>query len=66
MTCPVSIIRRKRHGSQSIPDASDHIQRRKTGKIYPFITNSFRLAAIAAICRQRWQIELFFKWSSRT
>jgi hypothetical protein len=35
-----------------------------TGKIYHFITNNFRLAAstIAAIYKQRWQIELFFKW----
>ncbi|MGE4489714.1 MAG: IS4 family transposase [Kiritimatiellales bacterium] len=34
------------------------------GKIYRFITNNFRLAAstIAAIYKQRWQIELFFKW----
>lgn len=36
----------------------------ETGKIYQFITNNFRLAAatIAAIYKQRWQIELFFKW----
>ena len=35
-----------------------------TGKTYQFITNNFRLAAstIAGICKQRWQIELFFKW----
>lgn len=36
----------------------------ETGKIYRFITNNFRLAAsaIAAIYKQRWQIQLFFKW----
>ena len=36
----------------------------ETGKVYRFITNNFRLAAstIAAIYKQRWQIELFFKW----
>ena len=36
----------------------------QTGKIYRFSTNNFRLAAstIAAIYKQRWQIELFFKW----
>ena len=36
----------------------------ETGKMYQFITNNFRLAAatIAAIYKQRWQIELFFKW----
>lgn len=35
-----------------------------TGKVYRFITNHFRLAAatIAALYKQRWQIELFFKW----
>ena len=32
--------------------------------MYEFMTNNFRLAAatIAAIYKQRWQIELFFKW----
>jgi putative transposase len=34
----------------------------ETGKIYLFITNNFQLTAIAAICRQRRQIKLFFKW----
>lgn len=35
-----------------------------TGKCYQFITNNFKLAAstIAGIYKQRWQIELFFKW----
>lgn len=36
----------------------------ETGKHYIFITNIFHLEAeiIANIYRQRWQIELFFKW----
>lgn len=36
----------------------------ETEKTYVFITNNFKLAAssIAGIYKQRWQIELFFKW----
>ncbi len=36
----------------------------ETGKYYIFVTNHFDLSAktIADIYKQRWQIELFFKW----
>ena len=36
----------------------------ESGQRYEFLTNNFTLAAstIAAIYKQRWQIELFFKW----
>jgi len=36
----------------------------RCGKTYQFITNNFRIAASsnAEIYKQRWQIELFFKW----
>jgi putative transposase len=36
----------------------------ESGQRYEFITNNFTQAAstIAAINKQRWQIELFFKW----
>jgi len=36
----------------------------KTGKRLVFLTNNFTLPAetIAAIYKQRWQVELFFKW----
>jgi len=36
----------------------------ETGKIYAYLTNCFELspATIAAIYKQRWQVEIFFKW----
>lgn len=36
----------------------------QSGKLYTFMTNNFLLSAwtIAQIYRQRWQIEIFFKW----
>lgn len=36
----------------------------ETGKTYTYLTNCFTLspATIAAIYKQRWQVELFFKW----
>lgn len=37
---------------------------KESGRTYQFLTNNFRLAAstIAAIYKERWKIELFFKW----
>ena len=36
----------------------------ESGKVYHFLTNSFELkaAVIAGLYKERWQIELFFKW----
>jgi len=61
---------------QIVIPASIHSQRRypyqlrriryrdNTGKIYTFLTNHMELPAltICELYRQRWQIELFFKW----
>ena len=40
------------------------IEMLKPGKHYFFLTNEFDLAAktIADIYKERWQVELFFKW----
>jgi len=46
----------------------DHLRRicfkDETGKRLVFLTNHFRLSAqtVCALYRQRWQVELFFKW----
>jgi IS4 transposase len=36
----------------------------ETGKVFLFLTNHFELPAvtIAQLYKQRWQVELFFKW----
>jgi len=53
-------------GIASYPDTLRRVHYRdsETGKEYVFLTNRQDLAAldIAELYRQRWQIELFFKW----
>jgi len=56
-------------GQKSEREALPHLRRvsyvdAESGQRYVFLTNNFTLAAstIAAIYKQRWQIELFFKW----
>jgi len=50
-------------------DYPDYLRRIKyrdaeTGKVYVFLTNNFKLPAltIAQLYKERWKIELFFKW----
>jgi IS4 transposase len=56
-------------GITSAKDYPDHLRRIKyrdpeTGKVLVFLTNNFLLPAkvIAELYKQRWQVELFFKW----
>jgi Domain of unknown function (DUF4372)/Transposase DDE domain len=53
----------------SVPKYPDKLRRIKyrdaeSGKLLVFLTNNFDLPAmtIAALYKQRWQVELFFKW----
>jgi hypothetical protein len=54
------------HGLTSYPETLRRVHYRdsETGKEYVFLTNRCDLSAlaIADLYRQRWQIELFFKW----
>jgi transposase len=54
------------HSSRRYPDPLRRIRFRdpETGKSFIYLTNNFELpaATIAALYRQRWQVELFFKW----
>jgi hypothetical protein len=56
------------NGFYSARDYPAHLRRIRfkdeTGKRLVFLTNHFRLpaATVCALYRQRWQVELFFKW----
>ena len=56
-------------GTKSPDDYPERLRRIKyrdpeTGNVYAFLTNNFTLPAlvIARLYKQRWQVELFFKW----
>jgi transposase len=54
------------HSAKAYPDALRRVSYcdTETGKRLKFLTNNFALPAltIAQIYKQRWQVELFFKW----
>ncbi len=54
----------RKDGDQLKPIRRVGYRDRQTGKHYVFITNQFSWSAktIADIYKQRWQVELFFKW----
>lgn len=55
---------KQRQGSDLLPIRRIGYRDPQTGKHYVYITNHFAWSAqtIADIYRQRWQVELFFKW----
>jgi transposase len=64
--CDQIVMLRTRAARQDYPDKLRRIVYRDslTTNTYEFITNNFRLPAVimALLYKQRWQVELFFKW----
>ncbi len=64
--CDQTIILTNPITSKSYPDCLRRIRYfdKETGKTLIFLTNNFKLSAltVAALYRNRWGIELFFKW----
>jgi uncharacterized protein DUF4372/DDE family transposase len=56
--------------AKKYPDKLRRVKYRdpETGKVMVFLTNNFELPAktIADLYKQRWQVELFFKWIKQT
>ena len=52
------------YSSKDYPSTLRRVVKDETGKRITFLTNNFALKPelIAALYRQRWQVELFFKW----
>jgi hypothetical protein len=64
--CDQTIILTNTVTSKNYPDCLRRIRYKdtETGKIFIFLTNNFKISAltVAALYRNRWGIELFFKW----
>ena len=68
LICDQTIRLTSRKGRKDYPEYMRRVKYRDpvTGKILVFLTNNFSLPAmtIAALYKQRWQVELFFKGTS--
>jgi hypothetical protein len=66
LVCDQTILLTGRESSESYPDALRRIGFRdpETDKRLDFLTNDFTLPALVVtqLYKQRWQVELFFKW----
>jgi hypothetical protein len=66
LLCDQTILLTLEHSRQRYPDPLRRVGYRPadTGKRLTFLTNDFQLPAltVAELYRQRWQVELFFKW----
>lgn len=64
--CDQTVVQGRHHHVKTYPDQLRRIKYYDvvTDHCYVFVTNNFTLPAItiAALYKQRWQIELFFKW----
>ena len=66
LICDQTIRLTSRKGRKHYPQTLRRVKYRdpERGKVLVFLTNNFALPAltIAALYKQRWQVELFFKW----
>jgi hypothetical protein len=64
--CDQTIALTGDHSASDYPERLRRVKYRdpETGNVYEFLTNNFILPAlvIAQLYKQRWQVELFFKW----
>ena len=66
LRCDQTVVLTGRNAKRDYPDKLRRVKYydRKTAITYVFITNNFNITAlmVAQLYKERWQIELFFKW----